>query len=128
MLIQSEGRIDPEVSDVERAGKMLNSMEMILAGRRGLAVAEVRPGIARKLRTTVGTIVNINKHRRKSIPNFLMCAIRQELIAVLQTEIVRLENEIHIHRQIAGSHRGDALSQAETQVIEAKKTLRLAAQ
>lgn len=30
------------------------------------------------------------------------------------------------HRQIAGSHRSDALAQAEAQVVEARKTLRLA--
>lgn len=128
MVIQSKGQFDPLTTDVEQAGQMLQTMEGILAGRRGLAVAEVRPAIARRLRTTVGTIVNINKLRRKSIPNFLMCAIRQELIAVLQSEIMRLENEINIHRQIAGSHRSDVLAQAETQVFQAKKTLQLASQ
>jgi hypothetical protein len=128
MVTQSEGQFDLATTDVEQAGQMLQAMEGILAGRRGLPVAEVRPSIARKLRTTVGTIVNINKQRRKSIPNFLMRAIRLELIAVLQAEIMRLENEIHIHRQIAGGHRSDVLAQAETQVYEAKKTLRLAAQ
>jgi hypothetical protein len=128
MVIQSEGQLDLTTTDVEQAGQMLNSMEIILAGRRGLTISEVRPTIARRLQTTVGTLVNIGKQRRKSIPHSLMVAFRRELIIVLQSEIVRLEHEIHIHRQIAGSHRSDVLAQAETQVIAAKKTLQLAAQ
>jgi hypothetical protein len=91
-------------------------------------VSAVRPSIARSLRTTVGTLVNIKKQRRKSISHSLMAAFRRQLIIVLQGEIMRLENEILIHKQIAGSHRSDDLALAETQVIEAKKTLRLAAQ
>jgi hypothetical protein len=126
MLIQSEGHFDPGATDVEQAGQMLGTMEMILAGRRHLPIAEVRPSIARRLQTTVGTLVNIGKQRRKSIPHSLMVAFRRELILILQSEIVRLEHEINIHRQIAGSHRSDVLAQAETQVIEAKRTLRLA--
>lgn len=128
MVIQSEGQFDPATTDVEQAGQMLSTMEGILGTRRGHSVAEVRPSIARTLKTTVGTIVNIHKQRRKSIPHSLMAAIRHQLIIVLQTEIMRLENEIHIHRQIVGSHRSDILDQVETQIIEAKKTLRLAAQ
>jgi hypothetical protein len=128
MVIHSEGQFDPGVSDVEQAGHMLQTMEGILAGRRGLPISEVRPSIARSLRTTIGTLVNIGKQRRKTIEHKLMVAIRRELIIVLQSEIVRLEHAIHIHRQTAGSHRTDVLDAAETQILEAKKTLRLASQ
>jgi hypothetical protein len=128
MVIQSEGHFDPVLSDVEQAGQMLQTMEGILADRRGLKLADVRPSIAHSLRTTVGTLVNIKKQRRKTIPHSLMAAFRRQLIIVLQSEIMRLENEILIHKQIAGSHRSDDLALAETQVFEAKKTLRLAAQ
>lgn len=128
MVIHSEGQFDPALSDVEQAGQMLSTMEGILGGRQGLTVSEARSSIARRLRTTIGTLVNIGKQRRKSVPHSLMVAFRRELILVLQSEIVRLEHEILLHRQIAGSHRSDALDQAETQIIEAKKTLRLAAQ
>ena len=128
MVIHSEGQIDPALSDVEQAGQMLGTMEGILSGRGKLTIAEVRPLIARRLKTTIGTLINIGKQRRKSIPHSLMVAFRRELIAVLQSEIMRLENEIHIQRQIAGSHRTDDLAAAETQVIEAKRILRHASQ
>lgn len=58
MVIQSEGQFDPARTDVEQAGQMLQTMEGILGTRRGHSVAEVRPSIARTLKTTVGTIVN----------------------------------------------------------------------
>lgn len=128
MVTQSEGQFDLATTDVEQAGQMLQTMEGILADRQGLKVSAVRPGIARSLKTTVGTLVNIKKHRRKTIPNSLMAAFRRQLILVLQTEIMRLENEVLLHRQIAGGHRSDTLAEAETHVIQARKALRLAAQ
>jgi hypothetical protein len=128
MVIQSQGQIDPVQSDVEQAGQMLHTMEGILGRRQGAALADIRPLIARRLRITVGTLVNIAKGRRKSISHALMVAFRAELIGILQSEVIRLEHEIHRHRQIAGGHRSDALAAAEAQIVAAKHTLEAATQ
>lgn len=127
MTIQSKGQFDRTVSDVEQAGRMLTAIEGIIIRRDRLTLADARQRICRSVKTTIGTIGNIHKQRRKTVPHSLMGAIRQELIALLQTEIMRLENEILIHRQIAGGHRSDDLAAAEAQVEAARKTLRSAA-
>jgi hypothetical protein len=128
MVIQSQGQIDPMQSDVEQAGQMLTTMEGILGRRQGALLADIRPLIARRLRITVGTLVNIAKGRRKQVSHALMIAFRAELIGILQSEVIRLEHQILIHKQIAGSHRTDDLVEAETQVCAAKKILEAAAQ
>lgn len=119
-------QFDPLASDGERASKMVMTLENTVAFREQRNIADVRPMIARRIKTTTGTLLHIRKQRRKIVPSWLMNAIREELVSVLQSEVARLEHEIHIHRQVAGSHRGDHLAEAEAQVVEAKKTLRLA--
>jgi len=127
MVTHERAQFDSAGTDVERASEMVTRMENLISFRDKLSLPEVRRPLSRRLRITTGTLLHIRKQRRKSIPAFLMSAIRQELIAVLQSEVARLEHEIHIHRQVAGSHRTDDLALAEAQVVEAKKTLRLAA-
>jgi hypothetical protein len=50
-----------------------------------------------------------------------MNRIRAEFIAVLQSEIQRLEHEIHLARQTGADHRDDMLASAQTQLATARQ-------
>src|ERR1700743_2253561 len=84
------------VSDVPVAARMLTLAEDTAADRKGFRVEEVRVGFARKLQVPAKTLLNIRNQRRKSVPSFLMFAIRDLLIETLQTEIAHLEHDIAI--------------------------------
>ena len=53
-----------------------------------------------------------------------MNKVRAELVSVLQSEIQRLEHEVHLARQIGSDHRDDMLASAETQLASAREILR----
>jgi hypothetical protein len=112
-------------TDVLTAHKWAGRIEEAEASRRGERVVDVRPSVARRLGTLPGTLENLSRLRLKSVPNWLMARIRAEFVAVLQSEIVRLEHEITIARQTGVDHRDDALVAAEAQVEAAKAILKL---
>lgn len=111
-------------TDSTTAASMLVRLEDSEARRLGVRVAEARASIARRVSVGIGTLRNIRHQRRKTIPAWLMNAIRAELVRVLQHQIMALENDVQTYRQTRGSHRDDDLVAIETQLAQAKETLR----
>jgi hypothetical protein len=114
------------MADIEAAHRFAATLEDAEAKRLGVRRSQARISLARRLRTSPGTLENIRRLRTKIVPAWLMTRIRLELISVLQAEIIRLENEIHIARQIGADHRDDDLQAAEAQVVAAKEILKAA--
>ena len=110
-------------TEVDVAGAWVKRVEDIEAARQGRTIPEVRRSIARRISTTASVLRHLRERRRKSVPAWLMSAIRGVLIEVLQSEVRALEHEIHLHLQTSGGHRSDALENAEAQVVKAKQAL-----
>jgi hypothetical protein len=88
------------VGDAEIASSMLARLEDLHAERSKLSVGKVRSIVARNVKAGTGTLANIRKQRRKTIPASLMAAIRKELVEVLQAEIRGMEHEIATLKQV----------------------------
>lgn len=114
------------VSDIESVHRLARRLEDAEAKRLGVRINEARASLARRLRTSPGTLENIRRLRTKVVPSWLMARIRAEFVSVLQSEILRLEHEITIARQIGTDHCDDDLQAAEAQVVAAKEILRAA--
>ena len=114
------------VSDIEAVHRFARTLEDAEAKRLGVRVTEARISLARRLRTSPGTLENIRRLRTKIVPNWLMARIKAEFVSVLQNEIARLEHEITIAKQIGAHHSDSALQEAETQVVAAREILRSA--
>ena len=112
------------VSDIEAVHRFARRIEDAEAKRLGVRITEARVSLARRLRTSPGTLENIRRLRTKVVPNWLMARIKAEFVSVLQNEIARLEHEISIAKQIGAHHSDDALQAAETQMVAALEILR----
>ena len=112
------------MTDIEAVHRFARTLENAEAKRLGVRTTEARISLARRLRTSPGTLENIRRYRTKIVPAWLMARIRAEFVSVLQNEIIRLEHEITIARQTGVDHRDDALQEAESQVVAAKEILR----
>lgn len=111
------------MSDISTANRFTRALEDAEARRLGIKVVEARGRIAGRIGVSPGTLENIRRLRTKIVPNWLMNKVRAELVLVLQSEIQRLEHEIHVARQIGSDHRDDALASAETQLASARSIL-----
>ena len=111
------------VSDVETVHRLARRLEDAEAKRLGVRISEARISLARRLRTSPGTLENIRRLRTKIIPNWLMARIKAEFVSVLQQEIARLEHEITIAKQVGTDHRESDLVSAEAQLHAARSIL-----
>jgi hypothetical protein len=114
------------MTDVEAVHRLARTLEDAEAKRLGVRLQEARSSLARRLRTSPGTLENIRRLRTKVVPSWLMARIRAEFVSVLQAEITRLEHEIHISQQIGLDHHDDDLQAAQAQIVAAKEILRIA--
>jgi hypothetical protein len=114
------------MTDIEAVHRFATTLENAEAKRLGVRTAQARISLARRLRTSPGTLENIRRLRTKIVPAWLMARIRAEFVSVLQNEITRLEHEINLARQVGLDHRDDDLQAAEAQVAAAKEILRAA--
>lgn len=112
------------MNDLATINRFAVRLEDIEARRYGVSQAKARAKIASRIGIAPSTLENIRRLRTKIVPNWLMARIRSEFIAVLQTEVARLENEIHLARQIGMDHRDDDLAAAEAQLVAAKEILK----
>lgn len=111
-------------TDVDTAQKYARLLENTEARRLGLPVREARESVARRLRSSPGFLQNLRNNRIKRIPSWLMDKLKEAFIAELNSEIARLEHEIHLARQIGSSADSDEIFAAQAQVEAAKKILR----
>ena len=107
-------------SDVATVNRLARAIEDREAKRLGVPVTEARSRIANRIGVAPGTLENLRRLRTKIVPNWLMNRIRQEFVLVLQSEIQRLEHEIHIARQIGSNARDDLLASAQAQLEAAR--------
>lgn len=114
------------MSDSTTASEMVARLESLEARRSGRSIREVRLTIARQLKTGVGTLANIRKQRRKTVPAWLMRNIGSRVIEALQTEIRALEHEMEIVRQTGLDHREPEVCAAAASLASAKALLKQA--
>lgn len=112
------------MTDIEAVHRFARTLEDAEAKRLGVRMTEARISLARRLRTSPGTLENIRRLRTKIVPAWLMTRIRREFVSLLQAEILRLENEINIARQTGVDHSDDNLQAAQAQVVAAREILR----
>ncbi len=111
------------VSDIEAVHRFARAIEDAEAKRLGVRVSEARRSLASRLRTSPGTLEGIRRLRTKVVPHWLMARIKAEFVALLQSEITRMEHEISIARQVGLHHSDNALQEAEAQMAAAKEIL-----
>lgn len=116
------------MSDTGAASEMLVRLEALEARKANVTVIDNRSKLAARLKTTAGTLANIRKERRKTIPAWLMRNIGERLIVALQSEIRALEHEIENARQIGLDPRDDAFSAAEASLASARVLIKRAIQ
>lgn len=114
------------MTDIDAVHRFARTLEDAEARRLGVSVVEARPYLARRLRTSPGTLENIRRLRTKIVPAWLMARIRAELVSFLQSEVVRLEHEISIHLQTGASHSSDDLASAQAHAAAARQILEAA--
>ena len=124
MSSSRDGRFDMNaISDVATVNRLARVIEDQEARRLGIPVTLARARVANRIGVAPGTLENFRRLRSKIVPHWLMNRIRAEFIVVLQTEIQRLEHEIHIARQTGMDHRDDDLAKAEAQLAAAKEII-----
>lgn len=111
------------IADITIANHWSRVIEQAEAKRLSISVEQARPSAARRVGASPGTFENIRRLRLKSIPSWLLSRIRAEFIAVLQTEMRRLEHEIQLARKTGESYSDDVLVAAETQIAAVRSLL-----
>jgi hypothetical protein len=123
MSSNRDGRFDMNAtSDVATVNRLARVIEDQEARRLGVPVTLARARVADRLGVAPGTLENLRRLRTKIVPHWLMNRLRIEFIAVLQSEIQRLEHEIQIARQTGADHRDDMLASAEAQLQAARQS------
>jgi hypothetical protein len=108
-------------ADLETINRFARVIEDREARRLNIPVIEARERIAIRLGIKTSALENYRRLRAKIVPNWVMHNIRAEFIAVLQSEIQRLEHEIHLARQTGADHRDNLLASAEAQLYAARQ-------
>jgi hypothetical protein len=117
-----DGRFDMNaISDVATVNRLARAIEDQEARRLGIPVPLARMRVANRIGVAPGTLENLRRMRTKIVPHWLMNRLRAEFVLVLQSEIQRLEHEIHIARQTGADHRDDMLASAEAQLAAARQ-------
>lgn len=126
MSIRPERTIGRQMNahtDVATAQALASRLEGIEATRARLPIAEIRERVARKVSSSPGFFENLQRGRIKNVPAWLMRKMRDALVEALQTEVQKLQHEIHLAKQTGEGPDSDAIFEAETRLAEAKKIL-----
>ena len=73
---------------------------------------QARLNVARALGVAPGTIENIQRGRLKRISGWLRDALRARVVRELEAEVVRLQHEIDVYRQIGTDPRSSEMASA----------------
>lgn len=112
------------MTDISTVNHLARRIEDVESLRLGIRVPQARARIASRLGVSPGTLENFRRLRTKVVPSWLMNKLRAEFVAVLQSEISRLEHEIQLSRQTGMDPRDDVLAAAQAQLAAAKEILR----
>jgi hypothetical protein len=113
------------VDDILKFNDLAGRLERAEASRSRAGLMKARKAIAPRLGVTASTLENYRTLRLKGVPHWLMQRVKDELIAILKSEMDRLGNEIEIHKNTTGGDRDDALAEAEAALAKARKLLRV---
>jgi hypothetical protein len=112
------------MTDIDAVHRFARTLEDAEAKRLGVRIADARVVVARKLRTSPGTLENIRRLRTKTVPAWLMARIRAEFVSFLQSEVVRLEHEISVAHQTGAAHSDDDLASAQAHCQAVREVLK----
>jgi hypothetical protein len=111
------------VDDISKFNDLAIRLERLEAYRENINLKGAREKIAPKLGITYSTLENYRTTRIKRVPHWLMQRVKDELIAILNSEMDRLGNEIHLAKNTANNHCDDALAEAEASLAKARQLL-----
>lgn len=127
MSIHNQRTIGREVmsahTDVMQAQALAARLEGIEAGRSRSPLADIRKRVARRVSSSPGFFENLQRGRIKSVPSWLMRKLHDALVEELETEVQKLQHEIHLYRQTGEGPDSGAIFEAEARLAEAKKIL-----
>ncbi|MDQ2079506.1 hypothetical protein RA307_04870 [Xanthobacteraceae bacterium Astr-EGSB] len=106
--------------DIATASRFVATIEDVEARRLGVNTIEARRAVASRCGIAPGTLENLRRERAKVVPHWIMARVRAAFIAILQSEIQRLEHDITIARQVGLDDRDDDLAAAAAQLVAAK--------
>lgn len=119
-----DGQIDRRAMnatvDIATASRFVATIEDVEARRLGVNTIEARRAVASRCGIAPGTLENLRRERAKVVPHWIMARVRAAFIAILQSEIQRLEHDITIARQVGLDDRDDDLAAAAAQLVAAK--------
>lgn len=102
-----QGAMTAAALDQQVARKYLTLAEDFLAKQSRRSVEDNRPNVARKLDTSVSTVSNTRRGRNKIVPAWFKEKIIRLFIQAAQNEMMAIEHEIEVARQI-GLGNGDS--------------------
>ena len=105
-----QGAMSAAALDRDIASKYLARAEDMLAARRKVSVEENRSSVARTLRVSASTVRNIRYSRLNVVAGWLKENIISLFIDAAQAELVAIEHEIQIARQVGAGNSDGALN------------------
>lgn len=82
-----------------------------------------RKNVARAIGTSPGTIENLQRSRLKRISGWLRDALRARVIRELESEVVKLQHEIHVLKQTGCDPRSDEMVAARADLTSVLQVL-----
>lgn len=119
MSVQSSPQEHPDMDCAVSLARRLQDRER----GRGLTVPAARVTIARKIKSSVGTIENLVRGRIKRVDAAVRDRLRALLINELEQDYARISHELAIMRQSGAHPASDEILEAETLLARAKELL-----
>lgn len=108
---QPEGHKVTAASDVALAGEWAELLEERAAKTRGVSLEDARSIVARDTGVPTGKLYSLRRRRLKDIGRSILTRLGEGVIRELQTELRRVEHELHVRTQIgARPDSGETLS------------------
>jgi hypothetical protein len=121
MFDPKSGQIEPRETSVSIAMQaMARRVIEREQSREGLTKEQATAAIARRIREAPGTIIGIAKARAKRIDANVRDKLTAYAIRQLEQEIMRLEHELAIARQIGADPRANKIDQVEALLAQAR--------
>lgn len=106
-----EGHKVTAASDVALAGEWAELLEERTAKTRGVSLEDARSIVARDTGVPTGKLYSLRRRRLKDIGRSILTRLGEGVIRELQTELRRVEHELHVRTQIgARPDSGETLS------------------
>jgi hypothetical protein len=111
------------ITDAIVAADLLCRLEKLTAAQLGSTVLEARACLSGKLGASRHTLTNIRKQRRKTVPSWLMSAIRGALLEAINVEIRKCQGELEIARRLGAHPDAPEIRAVETAISDARAIL-----